>query len=168
MKKVILKLIVLILFIQPAIAKSYQISSPDKRLQLTVQVDESIIWSATLDGNEIISKVEIGMDFSEGTDFGIINRIKKHTVQNVSAKIFPGISHKDSEIIDEYEELVLTFKDDYKINFRAYNDGVAYQFVDNGKLERNVINEKMTLVFPEGSKSLFPQEKSMYSGNERF
>ncbi len=77
------------------------------------------------------------------------------------------VSHKDAEIKDEYSELSLTFKGRYKLNFRAYNDGAAYQFIDEGKTSRNVISERVSLTFPKGSRSLFPQEESMYSHNER-
>ena len=37
------------------------------------------------------------------------------------------------------------------------NDGGPYQFIDEGKADRNVISEQVTLTFPEDSRSLFPK-----------
>ncbi|MTI37905.1 glycoside hydrolase family 97 N-terminal domain-containing protein, partial [Fulvivirga lutimaris] len=115
----------------------------------------------------IIEKVTVGMDFSTGADFGASPKIKKHSVNSFSSIIRPAVPHKDAEIKDEYSELSIEFKGGYKLNFRAYNDGAAYQFIDDNKSSRNVVSEQVAMTFPEGSRSLFPKEESMYSHNER-
>lgn len=155
------------LTIQFTLAQDFNIKSPDKRISLLVKVDKNISWSVTLDGRTIIEKVVIGMDFSEGPDLGEQAKVKKHNTGNVSELIIPTVPHKDSKIRDEYTELHLIFMDNYHLYFRAYNDGVAYQFVDDNDLKRNVITETMDLSFPENTRTLFPQEESMYSHNER-
>ncbi|MTI40604.1 glycoside hydrolase family 97 N-terminal domain-containing protein, partial [Fulvivirga lutimaris] len=128
---------------------------------------DNISWSATLDGNVIIEKVTVGMDFSAGADFGVSPKIKKHSVNSFSSIIRPAVPHKDSEIKDEYNQLSIEFKGGYNLYIRAYNDGVAYQFEDINKAARNVVSENLSLSFPKGTRSLFPQEESMYSHNER-
>ncbi len=160
-------LLALSLFIHHANAQSFEIKSPDKRIGLTVDVAEDISWSATLDGSVIVENSKINMDFSSGPDFGINAKVVNHTVKNYSSMIYPAVPHKDAEIKDEFVELKINFKNKYELNFRAYSDGLAYQFVDHGKSVRNVVSEQLSITFPQGSKSLFPQEESMYSHNER-
>jgi alpha-glucosidase len=167
MKKALLPIIGLLLTVCQVYTQNFELNSPDGHLQILVNTSDKISWSASLNGDEVIERAEVGMDFSSEPYFGSDPRVKKHSVQNISSTIKPVVSHKDAEIKDEYSELSLTFKGRYKLNFRAYNDGAAYQFIDEGKTSRNVISERVSLTFPEGSRSLFPQEESMYSHNER-
>ncbi|NEW77901.1 MAG: glycoside hydrolase family 97 protein [Gelidibacter sp.] len=156
----------LLLSVYQASSQTYEVKSPDGSIQIKINNSDKVSWSASLNGNLIIENAEAGMDFSSGTDFGFKPKVKKHTVKSVSETIYPVVSHKDSEIKDEYTELSILYHGNYKLNFRAYNDGVAYQFIDDAKAKRNVISEEVKLNFPEGSKSLFPIEESMYSHNE--
>jgi len=167
MKKILLSLCGLFLMAYQVFSQSFELNSPDGRIQIQVNNDDKISWSASLDGNAIIEQAVMGMDFSASTDFGSNPQIKKNSVKEVSSVIHPIVPHKDAKIKDEYVQLSLTFKGRYRLDFRAYNDGVAYQFIDEGKISRDVISEQISLTLPEGSRSLFPQEESMYSHNER-
>lgn len=167
MKNGLLILCGLLLSAYQVSAQTYEVKSPDGRIQIKVNNSNKISWSASLNGNLIIENAEAGMDFSSKTNFGLNPKVKKQTVKSVSQNIHAIVPIKESEIKDEYTELSITYQGNYKLNFRAYNDGVAYQFVDEAKEKRNVISEKVSLSFPNGSRSLFPQEESMYSHNER-
>jgi len=167
MMKRTLHLLSLLLIIQQAYAQSFEIKSPDERIKLIVNVDEVISWSSALDENVIIKNSKVGMDFSSEPDFGVNPKVKGHSIKSFSSMIYPAVPHKDAVIKDEFIELRIMFQNNYQLNFRAYNDGVAYQFADNGKSNRNVISEQVSLTFPEGSKSFFPKEDKMYSHNER-
>lgn len=167
MKKSILLFCGSLLIMYQAYSQNFELNSPDGHLQIQVHISDKISWSASLNENLIIEKAELGMDFSSLPDFGADPKLKKHAIQNISAMIYPVVPHKDAEIKDEFAELSLSFKGSYKLNFRAYNEGVAYQFTDENSSSRQVISEQLSLTFPEGSRSLFPQEESMYSHNER-
>ncbi|MCU4157273.1 glycoside hydrolase family 97 protein [Carboxylicivirga sp. A043] len=149
-------------------SQDFELFSPEKNLKVHINIGKSITWLAVLDGKTVIDKTEIAMDFSSGIDFGIHPKLAKHQHQQHSALIHPVISYKDSEIIDEYNLLTFSFKGKYKLEFRAFNDGIAYRFIDENKAKRQVITETMNLSFPTGTRSLFPKEESMYSHNERF
>ena len=166
MKKQLLTLCIFILSITQAIAQDYQVKSPDGHISIQVTISNTISWSALLNNDVIIEKAIAAMTFSKATSFGVNPQIKSHTIKSNTSTIYPVVAHKNAEIKDEYTELSLSFKGHYKLNFRAYNDGVAYQFIDNSKTKRNVISEQVNLTFPKGSRSLFPIEKSMYSHNE--
>ncbi|WNH09847.1 glycoside hydrolase family 97 protein [Thalassobellus suaedae] len=148
-------------------SQNYEIKSPDGNIRISIDNSDNIIWSASLNGNVIIEKAEAGMDFTSNTDFGTNPKVKKHTIKSVSKTIHPVVAHKDSKIKDDYTEISITYRGHYKLNFRAYNDGVAYQFIDEAHARRQVVSENISLTFPKGTKSLFPQEESMYSHNER-
>ncbi|MGJ5641313.1 glycoside hydrolase family 97 protein [Formosa sp. S-31] len=147
-------------------AQEYTLESPDGHLALKVNISQAISWVAYLDNEVVIEKAVAGMNFSKATDFGVNPLVKKHKIIEESELITPVVPHKNATIKDEYRELILSFKGDYKLNFRVYNDGVAYQFVDESKQIREVVSEQVNLTFPANSKSLFPKEESMYSHNE--
>lgn len=166
MKRTLL-LLCMFLIVQQTYSQTFEIKSPNGNIRLTVLINGGISWSASLNENVIIKEAKIGMDFSSGQDFGTNSQVKGHTVKKFSSMIYPAIPHKDAAIKDEFSRLTLTFKGKYQLEFRAYNDGVAYQFADEGKSDRNVMAEKMLLTFPVGAKSFFPKEDKMYSHNER-
>ncbi len=65
-----LHLFVLLLMIQQTYSQSFEIKSPDERIQLTVMIDNGISWSVSLNEKVIIENTKVGMDFSSGPDFG--------------------------------------------------------------------------------------------------
>ena len=166
-RETFLQIIMIVFMGVQAQAENFEISSPDKKIKLSVKAEEDIIWSVSLEDNVVIKTAKIGMDFSTGQDFGVQPKVISKDIISKSSMIYPSLPHKDAEIKDEYTELSLTLEGNYKVNFRAYNDGVAYQFVDNGTRDRNVVSEEATLTFPDDTRSLFPKEKSTYSSNER-
>ncbi len=40
----------------------------------------------------------------------------------------PVVAHKSSKITDNYNYLTVTFRSGLSVQFRAYNDGIAYRF----------------------------------------
>ena len=156
MKRLIFTSCNLFLIMHLASATDYEIRSPDQRIQLIVSVDNSISWSVKFDGNDVIKKGVASMDFSTGPNFGIKPIVKKKTIEKKSQLLHPVVAYKKAEIKDEYVQLTLAFKDNYRMNFRAYNDGVVYQFIDDGKADRNVITEQMTLTFPDPLRPISP------------
>ena len=71
-----------------------------------------------------------------------------------------GISMPDSvpevqpllQIIEKYceiNQLLMKFKGDYSVEFRAFNDGIAYRFITNKKGMIEVNNETFQVNFPE-------------------
>lgn len=165
MKKINLLLLAL-LFVNCLQAKNYHLTSPDKAILLTVSIDKNITWSVSYNGKSAIENVEIAMHMADRS----LGEPEKQPVvsrKQIDEIVRPVVAHKFSEIHDNANELRLKFHEKYELFFRAYNDGVAYRFVDNNKKPTRVLSETMNLQFPEQTVSYFPQEESMYSHNER-
>ncbi len=160
-------ILIIVIAIQKTYSQSFKIDSPDHKISLTVQIADTVVWSATLNNKAVIKNSKAYMDFFKGVDFGVNPKVKKHSLKKHASIIYPTVPHKDSKIEDKYSELIIEFSGNYHLKFRAYNDGVAYQFVDKNKEDRLLTSEGISLKFPEGTHTLFPQETSMYSHNER-
>jgi alpha-glucosidase len=77
------------------------------------------------------------------------------------------VPYKRSRIPNNCNILTIYFKSGFAIEFRAYDDGVAYRFETFFKQAIIVQNEISDLAFPSGSHAWYPRETSFMSHNER-
>lgn len=149
------------------IAKDYKISSPDGRIKVVVAKEKQLEWNVTFDGKELLNSPVIAMELTNGIIPTEKDRIRKSSVKKVKENIIPVVPVKRSEIVSEYNLLELTFSSGSVLEFRAYNDGVAYRFRTASEGEITVIKEISEINFPLGTKSWYPLEESFMSHNER-
>lgn len=148
-------------------AKDYSVSSPDGKIAITVSVGPDIKWTASY-GNELLLKsTKIGLELKSGNILGENEKIKKADVSTINETIKPVVPYKRSVIPDNCNVLELQFRSGFGVQFRAYNDGIAYRFETSLKDDLTIRNEIAELDFPEGSVSWFPEEESFMSHNER-
>ena len=65
-------------------AKEYKVGSPDGKIQLAVNVDSDIRWSASLDGKELINCTGVSMILADGKVLGANEKVKR-TKKRLSA-----------------------------------------------------------------------------------
>ena len=167
LKSIVVTLIIHLFIGGVAIAQETAIKSPDGRLSLKVNLSETVSWNVSLDGMNIIENATISMDMGSNRVLGSSPKLRNKNTESKNETIIPQVPNKDANIKSVFNQLTLNFKGGYQLVFRTYNDGVAYQFIDQSSKTKTVINEQMTLTFPAGTSSFFPQEESMYSHNER-
>jgi alpha-glucosidase len=148
-------------------AKDYKVSSPDGKISLKVSVETGIKWSVNHEGKELFTNSKIAMILAGGKVLGENERVRKTEVRSLNDIIKPVVANKRSEITDNCNVLTITFSSGFALQFRAYNDGVAYRFETTLKDEITVKNEISEFVFPSESFSWYPLETSFMSHNER-
>lgn len=168
MKKQIKAICTITFFISACLvnAKDIDVSSPHRGIRLTVSVDQyvSLRVEAT---NELLFEVK---DVMLDTDKGIfpnrnpqIANIKRNVVNRM---IIPEIKEKYSEIAEKYNELIITFKDKSKLQFRVYNDGIAYRFVTDIDDIITINNEHAEFIFDKASEIVYQQDTNINSDYE--
>jgi alpha-glucosidase len=146
--------------------KSYQLLSPDKKLQLTIEAGEKITWSVTHDGQMILLPSAISMTLEGGEVLG--NKVQVSTArQQTEKKSFKAIAYKKDYVVDHYNQLVLACRGDYGLIFRAYDDGVAYRFYTNRKEGFTVVSEKSEFNFDKDYEAYIPHTSDL-RGGERY
>ncbi len=165
MKK-ITSLLLFVFIIFSLNAKEYTVKSPSGKIQIKVSVNETINYSVSLNGNEIISPSTISLKISDGIIWGKNAKVKKAKTISVSEDIIPVVQRKYSKIENDYNQLTLSFKG-YLLQFRAYDEGAAYRWVSEKKGKYNVVSEQATFAFPTDHKIWFPEEESMFTHQER-
>lgn len=167
MKRLFLLSFLLLLAVNYSFSKDYKVSSPDGKIVVTVSAGPDVKWSATYEGREIITSVKAGMILGTNKVLGENETVKKAVYGQVNQVIEPVVPNKRSKILDNCNTLLITFKSGFGIQFRAYNDGIAYRFETFLKDDIIVKNEITELQFPAKSYSWYPLEESFMSHNER-
>ena len=127
--------------------KSYQLASPDGEIKVSVSVADKIYYDIAY-GQETL--LENGtMQLQVGNQWlGANPKVSKASTQSVDENIRPVIPFKFSNIRNHYNQLLLKFNGNYSVEFRAFDDGVAYRFITNKKGEMEVMDELMQVNFP--------------------
>ena len=139
--------------------KHYQLSSPDGKLVVQVTVDKTINYTLLHQQEQILAPSTASVELESGKSFGInssVREVKKITVDQVISSPL----YKRNEIRDHYNELVLSFKENFNLIFRAYNEGMAYRFVSTGKKEFIVKNEQAVFNFDKDYHTYVPYVNS--------
>lgn len=165
MKNLIFILLSTLFFLNVS-AKDYELRSPSGKLEVKISVNDAIQYSVLLNETEIVAPSEIGLELNDGTKWGTAPKVRKAKTTSVSEELHPVIQRKQAVIQDDYNQLTLSFKD-HSLEFRAYDEGVAYRWISDLKGDYKVKNELVTFAFPGDKNIWFPEEESLYSHQER-
>lgn len=129
-----------------ASAKNYTVFSPDGNTEISINIDQIITYSVLQDGEYILSPSPISMTITDGSIWGVeakVLRVTRHSVdENISTHFY-----KQSQVKDNYNDIRITFAGDWALEFRAYDDGVAYRFCSKRKGNYEIINEQASFNF---------------------
>ena len=124
--------------------KTWSLSSPDGRIVAEVLVGDGLRYSISRDGTALLAPSRLSMTFDDGTMFGgatdKIRRVKRgsHDVKGI-----PAMNYKKATVDDVYNFLTLEFKG-YNVEFRAFDNGVAYRFVSTAKSGEFTVTDELT------------------------
>lgn len=146
-------------------AEKYTIQSPDNRLSVTVSTGTNTTYQVDFDGKRILDPSPISMTFDNGASIGRNMKVKD-VIKDSSDKIIkPVIRQKSASIRDNYNSMKL-LSDGYNIEFRVYDDGLAYRFHTDFPDSLKVLSEEATFCFPADFDALFPEERTMLSAQQ--
>ena len=154
MKITTIYLFILLLSIKAFPQKDIRLNSPDESLQVGVKTSEQITYSIKKNGETIIFPSSISMKLSNGKSFGTNSKLEKAKCRLVK-QIINSPYYKQKEITDNYNEVVLIFKE-FNLIFRAYNEGIAYRFESTGKQDFIVEDEEVNFELGSDSKAYIP------------
>lgn len=131
-------------------AKSFELKSPDRRVVVNVDVSDDIVCAVRHDEKEIFSTRSLSLKTRTGI-FGEKPALKSHYFSAHDRKFTPVVPYKFSVVNDVCNMLRLDFKGGWSMEFRAYDDGMAYRFISTVKDSVEVMDERLSLDFPAGT-----------------
>ena len=121
--------------------------SPDKQIQVEVSLSDKIYYRI-LSGNELLlDNCHLQLNL-EDIRLGESPRLKSKKRTTINEDKTLTVPIKNKTIKNHCNVLLLQFSDNYAVEFRAYNHGVAYRFITDRKKEAIVLSEDITLHFP--------------------
>ena len=145
--------------------KQYKLASPDGKLQTTVTTGEQLTYDITLNGQQVLSPSPLSMTLDNGEVWGDNDKPSKVSRKSVNEKVASPF-YRATELENNYNEMTLQFKGNWSLVFRAYNDGIAYRFVNKNKKPFNVINELVDYHFPNDALASVPYVKKRKNQNK--
>lgn len=141
-------------------AKEYSLTSPDRKIELTVNDSNGIGFILRLNSFIIFSAEGISMEILNrpATEF---HKIKEAIFSSHSGMIRPEIREKSALVPDLYNALDCKLSDQVSIVFRAYNNGVAYRI--NAEFDGRV-----TVKLESLSLLLAPNDSVWYQDSDTF
>lgn len=145
------KLLILILIFTGAAAQgarpAYRLTSPDGRLTTTVALGDALTYDIEYDGQTLMQPSAIGLKLSDGRVWGSSARIAK-AVRTSSDAVLSSPFYRSSTVRDHYNGLTLKMRDNWSVEFRVYDDGVAYRFATTAKDPFEIASEQADYRFP--------------------
>ena len=144
--------------------KEFTLSSPDGNLQTTVSVSDRLVYDITCKGRQILAPSPLAMVLENGDIWGERPKLSGTSRKSVDQMI-PSPFYRADELRDHYNELVLKFGKYWSVEFRAYNDGIAYRFVSRAKVPFHIVDETVDYCFPTNVIASVPFVKAGKDGN---
>jgi alpha-glucosidase len=168
-KKILLSLFPSLLLVAHCAAQSsYDLRSPDNRIELRIRTAEQISYDVVLNGAEVLRDCPLSLDIDH-KKLGVNAKVLAAKKRSSNQVLEPVVRQKSAKIRENYNELRLELDGNYAVVFRAYNEGVAYRFETSlPQSQVKVYGEEVHFNFPGVNTVVYyGQEDSFYSHNER-
>lgn len=127
--------------------QSYDVSSPNGDIKISVRLEDKIYYDIYCNEELLLKDNSLGMQTTDRV-LGEFPKLTKKKITTQKETLTPVVPLKYASINNEYNQLTMNFKGNYAVEFRAFNNGVAYRFVTKGKGETEVLGEEFKLGFP--------------------
>lgn len=119
-------------------------------------MDKTLNYCVYSNGKMVLMPSAADMLLNNNQSFSTDNRITSHTSKPVKNEIISPVPEKRKKIKDVYNLLSIAFKKSFKVEFRVYDDGVAYRFATAFKDSITVQNEVASFHFAAATAAYFP------------
>jgi len=150
-----------------AAQSSYDLRSPDNRIEIRIRTAQHLRYDVLLKGRALLQDCTLSLDIDHQT-LGVDPKVLAAKKLTYDQTVEPPVRQKFARVRENYNELRLEMEGGYAVAFRAYNEGAAYRFETLLPQQQvKVFGEEVKFNFPGDSIVYYPQEDSMFSHNER-
>ncbi|HEY4207223.1 MAG TPA: glycoside hydrolase family 97 protein [Puia sp.] len=133
-----------------------KVSSPSGRLTVEVWQDQQVKYRIYEGSRLILDTSTIDLVPLGAPALSQDDPIRSHTTRQVSEEIVSPVPEKRIHIPDHYNLLTLAFHQPYRLEFRVYDDAVAYRIVTLFKDTLTIQKEVARFHFPGTPSAWFP------------
>ena len=143
----------------------YTLHSPDGETKLEISISDNIHCSIIRHDTEILTLADISLlpDFAANPDY----TVNKATRSESDQWLHPVVRQKASAIRDHYNALTLRFPEGIGMEWKAFDDGIAYRWVIDREQGFRINEETCRFSFGGNTVIWYPHESGFYSANEQ-
>ncbi|MBK7106357.1 MAG: glycoside hydrolase family 97 protein [Ignavibacteriae bacterium] len=165
--KVIYFVLILSAMVQSYYSQNYELKSPNKKLVVKIVNNQGLKYSLSFNNQNLIEEAEISINIDEKV-YPLLNS----TVVNFKNTLIDEIINstvptKSLQIKNNCNELILIFRENIWVVFRAYDNGFAYRIITDLSNPVKIFNENVNIKFAKNNSIYFPEEDSFISHFER-
>jgi alpha-glucosidase len=156
-------------------AQTINLKSPDNKITFSIDNGEKLTYSVTFLNRNIINTSPLGFELKEEPVMTGNFVILDQSTKTLNETWKPVVKSKHAEVLNNYNELILTLKEksgpmrQMELQVRAYNDGVAFRFklLRAAKAgDRQIVKELTTFNIPGDPKAWVVEYGAYASSNE--
>lgn len=125
-----------------------QVSSPTGKILVKVWMGKQLNYRILYQNKTILEPSSIDLQLDNNRSLSGNDVIRSSSVKKVNEQIVSPVPEKRKIIPDVYNLLSVVFRQPYKVEFRVYDDGVAYRILTLFKDSIYVKNEVAEFSFP--------------------
>lgn len=146
MRRYLLLSMILFLALQLHAQNKLELTSPNGEIKVSITLSDKIYYSIDYNGEVLLKDNYLQLALKNQV-LGQNPKLRRQKRTSVNEQLTPVVPLKYSEVKNHYNQLVLAFKD-YSVEFRAFDDGVAYRFITAQKGDVEVLGEDFAINFP--------------------
>lgn len=147
MKHNLLLLLFLSITFSISAQKKAELQSPNGEIKVSLSISDKIYYTISYNNDVLLEKNHLSLNLGNET-LGLNPKLSGQKANKVNEVLTPVVPLKYSSVKNQYNSLLLTFKGDYSVEFRAFDDGIAYRFITNKKGDVEVLGEDFAINFP--------------------
>lgn len=131
----------------------YTLLSPDESLRVEIQLNHTITYSLYSSDHLLLKDCSISLQLAD-IRLGLMPKVRKAERGSIDEIINRIVHTKNSTTRNHCNTLTLTFDGGYGVEFRAYDEGVAYRLLLNQKQDVvDILGEECTINFADDFKA---------------
>lgn len=104
--------------------KIQELLSPDGNIKISINLSDKIQYDINYQNETLLKDCSLQMDIDNQL-LGSNPKLVNARIKSINEQLTPVVPLKYSTVANTYNQLLLKFKGDYSVEFRAYNDGVG-------------------------------------------
>ena len=146
-KYFLLSLFVCYLSLSAQAQKNLELVSPNGDIKVSVRLADKIYYDVSCNNEVLLKDNSLQLKLKNQT-LGEQPKLAGQKRASIKEELTPIVPLKYSSVNNEYNQLLLNLKGNYSVEFRAFNDGIAYRFITRQKGDIKVFGEDFSLQFP--------------------
>ncbi len=138
---------------------SITVHSPNQKIAITVNLKDRLSYTIKYEAKIILEASWIDLILNDDQKLSNDLRIRKKSIRSFDDVIVSPVPEKRSRIKDQYVQLTLEFRQPFTLQFRVYDDGIAYRLLTRFRDSIIIQNEIARFQFAPRKKALLPLVK---------